>query len=385
MKMNKKLALLIAAIMFASATSVQLANISCAEGIPGENLYKGKEQLKREREEREKAQQAQQAAQTSTDEYEPVSDEQIFGSEAELPLYYPNATMKSAVAKYKKHNYSGCIQELYSILKKDKENSLAYYYLAMAYIKAGKKDQAQAAYQKVINLNRNEVLVEYAQKGKACLSGDPSCTGAGNDENTDEMDKFISSPYGNGFSEEANTNWKKMQLKYLQNKINNGGTLTPQEVEKMKKLNKSETFSTNKLAFADNGSKKNSKTPSNGEILEALDVLKRAGLNISAETPSATETTAQTEVPVQTTAQPAQPQVQPAQNPMAYTPDPQIQQMSMMLNGGNNNNTDPMMYMLPYMMNANNGQNIDPKVIQSMMMNSMMNSLNSMNPVNNNN
>ena len=131
--------------------------------------------------------------------------------------------------------------------------------------------------------------------------------------------------------------------------------------------------------------KKNSKTPSNGEILEALDVLKRAGLNISAETPSATETTAQTEVPVQTTAQPAQPQVQPAQNPMAYTPDPQIQQMSMMLNGGNNNNTDPMMYMLPYMMNANNGQNIDPKVIQSMMMNSMMNSLNSMNPVNNNN
>ena len=254
--MNKKLALLIAAIMFASATSVQLANISCAEGIPGENLYKGKEQLKREREEREKAQQAQQAAQTSTDEYEPVSDEQIFGSEAELPLYYPNATMKSAVAKYKKHNYSGCIQELYSILKKDKENSLAYYYLAMAYIKAGKKDQAQAAYQKVINLNRNEVLVEYALKGKACLSGDPSCTGAGNDENTDEMDKFISSPYGNGFSEEANTNWKKMQLKYLQNKINNGGTLTPQEVEKMKKLNKSETFSTNKLAFADNGSKK---------------------------------------------------------------------------------------------------------------------------------
>lgn len=388
MKMNKKLALLIAAIMFTTTAGIQLANISYAEGIPGENLYKGKEQLKREREAREKAAQEQQTSQTSFEESEPVTDEQIFGSETELPVYYPKATMKSAVAKYKKHNYSGCIQELYSILKKEPENSLAYYYLAMAYIKAGKKDQAMAAYQKVLNLNSNDLLVEYATRGKACLNGDASCTGAATGE-VDELDAFISSPYGNGFSDEFNTDWKKMQLRAIQNKINNGKTLTPEEVEKMKKLNQSKIFTTDKLAFADNGSKKNSKMPSNAEVLEALDVLKRAGLNISAETASASEqndTQTSTAAKEQNfTEQAAQAQAQPVQNQMMYTPDPQIQQMSMMLNGGNTSNPDPMMYMLPYMMNANNGQNIDPKVIQSMMMNSMMNSLNNMNPVVNSN
>ncbi len=374
--MNKKLALLIAAIMFTSAAGIQLAGVSYAEGIPGENLYKGKEQLRREREAREQAEQAQQ--QTSIDESEPVTDEEIFGDITELPVYYPKATMKSAVARYKKHNYTGCIQELYSILKKEPENSLAYYYLAMAYVKAGKKDQALAAYQRVINLNKNPMLVEYAVRGKACVNGEPSCTGASTGEGTDELDEFIASPYGNGFSDEFNTDWKKMQLRAIQNKINNGKTLTPEEVEKMKQLNKSQILSTDKLAFADNGSKKNSKTPSNSEVLEALDVLKRAGLNISAQTEPQSDAVHGIQPAAQT------PQVQPAQNPMAYTPDPQMQQMSMMLNGGNSTSPDPMMYMLPYMMNANNGQNIDPNVIQAMMMNSMMNSLNSMNTNTNN-
>ena len=380
--MNKKIALLIAGIMFTSTVGIQLTNVSYGEGIPGENLYKGKEQLKRERLERERIEQEQQATETHPD-YTVITDEQIFGTEGEIPAYYPNATIKSAIGKYKNHNYSGCIQELYSILKKDKNNSIAYYYLAMAYIKAGKKDQASAAYQKVINLNSNDLLVDYAIRGKACLNGEPSCTGAGN-ENIDDLDRFISSPYGNGFSQKANEDLKKMQLKYFQNKINNGGTLTPQETEQMNQLNKTETIKINKIAFAENGSKKNSKMPSNSEVLEALDVLKRAGLNISAETPTIeakTENLNQLPVPAVKT----QATEQLTQNSMTYTPDPQIQQMSMMLNGGNNNNTDPMMYMLPYMMNANNGQNIDPKVIQSMMMNSMMNSLNSMNPVNNNN
>lgn len=60
-------------------------------------------------------------------------------------------------------------------------------------------------------------------------------------------------------------------------------------------------------------------------------------------------------------------------------PSAEMQQINMMLGNGNNNN-DSMMNMLPYMMNAgNNGQNVDPQVIQSLMMNSMMNSLNTMN------
>lgn len=374
MKMNKKLVVLIAAIMFTATAGIQLANT--AFGAIGDDMYKGKEQLKREREQRMQQEQQNQDENQSAPagDYTNVTDEDIFGSANELPVYYPNATMKSAIAKYKNANYTGCIQELYSILKKDKNNSMAYYYLAMAYIKAGKKDQAQAAYTRVINLNRNDVLVDYSIKGIDCLNGAPSCVG-GSAADGDEMDKFISSPYGNGFSEQVNTEWKKKQLQYMQNKINKGGTLTPQELQRFNELNKSEALSNEKLALADNGSKKNSEMPSNDEIIDALNVLKRAGLNISTQTP---EAQTRSEQPVM------QPQT-PVQNPMAYTPDPQYQQMSMMLNGGNNNTPDPMMYMVPYMMNANNGQNIDPKVIQSMMMNSMMNSLNSMNSTNNNN
>ena len=133
--------------------------------------------------------------------------------------------------------------------------------------------------------------------------------------------------------------------------------------------------------------------PSNDEIINAVQVLKRAGLNISTEMPdsstkkfkgSATSTPAKVEeIQEPQTAQvtPQQPTVQPANY---YTPDPQIQQMTMMLNNGNNNNSDPMMNMLPIMM-QNEGKGMDPQVIQAMMMNSMMNSLNGMNSNNNNN
>lgn len=96
--------------------------------------------------------------------------------------------------------------------------------------------------------------------------------------------------------------------------------------------------------------------------------MKRAGLNISTDVSTGSD--------VQSPAQ---------QSPMTYMPDPQIQQMSMMLNGNNNNSyNDPMMNMLPYMM-QNDGKNVDPQVIQAIMMNSMMNSLNGMNNTNNNN
>ena len=55
-----------------------------------------------------------------------------------------------------------------------------------------------------------------------------------------------------------------------------------------------------------------------------------------------------------------------------------------MMMGNNNNNNDPMMSMLPYMLSNNeNGKNVDPQVIQAVMMNSMMNSLSSMNSTDN--
>lgn len=297
--------------------------------------------------------------------------------------------MKSAIAKYKSGNYTGSLQELYTILKKDSANATAYYYLAMVYTKIGELDAAKSCYQMVINLNPNDTIVNYATKGKACLTDSAACgleTGLtdSSGEPLDELDKFIQSPFGNGFSDELNNELREKQLKKIQNKMNRGIPLNEDDLKKLNEFNKSEGIKTDKLAMAED-------MPSNDEIINAVQVLKRAGLNISTQMPetsakmpkgSATSVPAKVEPlddesqTVQTTAQ--TPTVQP------YTPDPQIQQMTMMLNNGNSNNSDPMMNMLPYMM-QNDGKNMDPQVIQALMMNSMMNSLNGMNASSNNN
>ena len=57
-------------------------------------------------------------------------------------IYYPNANIKSAIAKYKSGNYSGCLQELFSLTKKDPSNAAAYYYMAMAYTHIDMKNDA---------------------------------------------------------------------------------------------------------------------------------------------------------------------------------------------------------------------------------------------------
>lgn len=299
------------------------------------------------------------------------------------PGYYTNPTLKSVKDRYNKGNYTGALQELYALLKKEPSNAEGYYYLAMVYTKLGDTGSANSCYQKVISLSYDEDLVRYAKKGKACLNEEPACyqdetvqtatDALQNVANTvgeaagemDDLDKFINSPFGNGFSEELNNQLRDKQLQNIQNKMNRGEPLSEQDLKKLQEFNKTEALTTDKLAMADD-------MPSNDEIINAVQVLKKAGLNISTETPDTTttksETTAQT------------PAVQQANY---YTPDPQIQQMSMMLNNGNTYNSDPMMNMLPYMM-QNEGKNLNPQVIQAMMMNSMMNSLNGLNNTNNN-
>ena len=53
--------------------------------------------------------------------------------------------------------------------------------------------------------------------------------------------------------------------------------------------------------------------------------------------------------------------------------DPKMAEMSMLLGNNNNNNGNSMMNMLPMLMSqAQKGQNIDPRVMQAVMMNSML-------------
>lgn len=89
---------------------------------------------------------------------------------------------------------------------------------------------------------------------------------------------------------------------------------------------------------------------SNDEIVSAINTLREAGMTVS---------------------------IQPSVQPVGY-PNQQMAEMSMMLGGGQNNYNDPMAQMVPYMMQASTpqgAQNINPQVVQAMMMNSMMGSL----------
>lgn len=119
-----------------------------------------------------------------------------------------------------------------------------------------------------------------------------------------------------------------------------------------------------------------SEEPTNEEILEAIEVLKRAGVNITVNSTEPAKNNIQDK---NVNPSPAAAQV----NPSAYV-NSDYEAINMMLGNGGNNNNDPMMNMLPYMLNQNNeGKNIDPQVIQSLMMNSMMNGLSGLNSTDN--
>ena len=254
-------------------------------------------------------------------------------------VYYPNANIKSAVAKYKAGNYSGCLQELFSLTKKDPSNALAYYYMAMAYTHVNMTNEAIEAYEKVIALNPNEYLVGYATKGRDCLTDGPAChpEEQKKTEELDDLDKFIRAPYGNGLSPELTQEIKQKQLTNIKETINQKEELEHHDIQKIKEFdNKSSIDGTDKIAQV-----------SDEDVLNAIKTLKDAGLTISVQSEN------------------------PYAQMMQYQ-NPQMAEMSMLL-GNNNNNGNSMMNMLPMLMTqAQKGENIDPRVMQAMMMNSMM-------------
>ena len=70
---------------------------------------------------------------------------------------------------------------------------------------------------------------------------------------------------------------------------------------------------------------------------------------------------------------------------MAQYQDPRVAEMNMLL-GNNNNNNNSMMNVVPMLMSqAQKGENIDPRIMQTLMMDSMMSGFNNLNSNNNNN
>lgn len=169
-----------------------------------------------------------------------------------------NGSLSSAIRMYKAKNYSQCYITLSDIVKKDPSNAVAYYYLAMSSAQIGKKDEAIANYQKVIDLSPNGRLNLYATKGKTCLETPDKCN---EQDAVSELDNFVQSKFGSGFSDKARSEYEKQKIDNMMREMNRKDEITPSRFKEYKDFS--------------------SEVPSNDEVVEALRVLQRAGISNS--------------------------------------------------------------------------------------------------------
>ncbi len=228
------------------------------------------------------------------------SDSSTPAAWTERHSFYENPSLESIKAKYKKSNFAGCMQEAESYVKKYPNDTLGFYYLAMCYAKVNDKENAIKAYEKVIALNSNPMIVKYATNGRNCVMDnkdtcyenvnepeliypyadvaknqnltpvDPntlimrnltnlyestnstanssSGNGDGDKENKislpfgnqdAELDEFINAPYGNGLAPDLNNEYKGQQLKKIQETINDSKNTLDKNMENIRKFDRS--------------------------------------------------------------------------------------------------------------------------------------------------
>ncbi len=90
------------------------------------------------------------------------------------PYFYDKPNLQSIIKKYHLSNFAGCMQECEAYVKKNPRDTLGYYYLAMSYAKCGKKEDAISAYEKVISIHDNPMIVKYATNGRNCVMNNES-------------------------------------------------------------------------------------------------------------------------------------------------------------------------------------------------------------------
>ena len=116
------------------------------------------------------------------------------------PVITPS--LKPIIQKYKQENYTGAMIDLQELLKKEKTNTYAQYYLALCYTKLGYEAEAKATYASIIQQNSNEALIYYSLRALACIDDPrsiicvpPQVTVEKNEpqlrEDDDDITKFI--------------------------------------------------------------------------------------------------------------------------------------------------------------------------------------------------
>jgi len=231
------------------------------------------------------------------------------------------------VKYYKEGNYLRTAQIMEQVAEDNPGSALAYYYIGISYAKLGDANKAELAYEKVIGLSPESQLGRYAKIGIRHLKEYPA-------EKTTEITETLDDTSAL-YAEQVEREMKDRNLKFIIEKINRNKKIDPEEYRK----------------FEDFSPDKSMGRPDNEEIIKAMQVLMKAGLNPYANN----------------------------QNPAAM--NPQLMQMNMMAGNmygrSNNNNPMDMLPMLMMMQAQQNGsgmgqENYNPQFIQSMMSNMMM-------------
>lgn len=268
--------------------------------------------------------------------------------------------VKIAIKKYKKGNFTGCLQDCQAIVNINPSNTLAYYYMAMSYVQAGKKNEAIKSYSKVLKLKPNTILSEYASTGKRCLETPDKCILEPTTKNElTEIDKFIASPSADGLSPAVRRDFEQKSLDGVKNEINKDKELDDYNFKKFRDFSGQNTPTEDQDKIALN-------KPTNEEVKAALKVLSDAGVNPYTNTQISDV---------------ASPSAQPQDN---NTQAENLQNSELMqinaLMGNNNqsNNNNSMLNMLPYMLaqDKNGKSNYSPQMMQAVIMSSMMTDLN---------
>ncbi len=167
-----------------------------------------------------------------------------------------SSDLQAAINMYKAGNYSGCIQKLEPVLKKDPSNAFAHYYMAMSCAQAGRPEEAINHYNTVIRLNSQETLVRYATRGKLCLEDAEKCA------STSSLDDFIHERRGFDVTNAVQNSIETQKLDSIRRDINDNKEITPERLKQYKRFSSSSEIE-----------------PSNDEIVAALRTLQKAGLS----------------------------------------------------------------------------------------------------------
>lgn len=174
-------------------------------------------------------------------------------------------SLKPIIVKYKAGNYVGAMQDLEDLVKVEKKNTYAKYYLALCYTRLGYKEEASTLYREVVAKDENLALSYYSQRALDCLENpeNPVCLPKEKQEEKKEeemtdMDMFIQS--GRKIHPAA---MDKITRERMERKL--------QEEEHIRLQQQQEAIM--------NGQLQSYNQPTNEEIAAALNTLSKIGIN----------------------------------------------------------------------------------------------------------